>query len=63
MTAEWHYGEEEPDNGPVSLEELKQRVASGECGRPGWSGRRACPSGFRLGKLKSCFPNRRFSTT
>ncbi len=30
MAAEWHYGREEPSNGPVSLEELKHLVASGQ---------------------------------
>jgi len=56
MTAEWHYGEEEPSNGPVSLEELKQLVASGQVQPTHMVWKAGMPEWRAAGDVEELFP-------
>lgn len=56
MTAEWHYGEEEPSNGPVSLEELKQLVASGQVQPTYMVWKAGMPEWRAAGEVEELFP-------
>ena len=56
MTAEWHYGEEEPSNGPVSLEELKQLVASGQVQPTYMVWKAGMPEWLPAGEVEDLFP-------
>jgi hypothetical protein len=56
MAAEWHYGESEPSEGPVSMEELKQLVASGQV-QPTWMvWRQGMPEWLPAGEVEDLFP-------
>ena len=56
MGAEWHYGEVEPSNGPVSLEELKALVASGQV-QPTWMvWEQGMPEWLTAGEVEDLFP-------
>ena len=56
MTAEWHYGEEEPSNGPVSLEELNQLVASGQVQPTHMVWKAGMPEWRAAGDVEGLFP-------
>ena len=56
MIAEWHYGEGEPNNGPVSLEELKRLVGLGEIQPVDMVWKEGMPQWLPAASIEELFP-------